>query len=314
MSGDFAVEVEGLRRSYGEREALAGVSFQVRKGEIFALLGPNGGGKTTLFRILATLLRPDGGSARIFGVPLGESPAEARRRLGVVFQQPGIDPKLTLRENLIYHGRLFGMRGGALREAAQAQLERFGLAPRAGELAETLSGGLQRRLELAKALLPGPDLLLLDEPSSGLDPGARRDFGDTLERLRRERGTTVVLTTHIMEEAERCDRIGILHEGKLVALGGPDELKRSVGGEVNLIRTDDPASLRERIEGRFGWKASVFDGGVRMEIEGAHALVAQLAGAFPEEVRSITFGRPTLEDVFIRRTGRRFRAGGEEAA
>ncbi|MBI4252088.1 MAG: ABC transporter ATP-binding protein, partial [Candidatus Tectomicrobia bacterium] len=150
--GELALEVVDLRRSFGERKALAGVSFQVRRGETFALLGPNGGGKTTLFRILATLLRPDGGSARVFGHPLSESPAEARRRLGVVFQQPGIDPKLTCLENLIHHGRLFGMRGAPLRGAAAAQLERFGLSARTGELAETLSGGMQRRLELAKAL------------------------------------------------------------------------------------------------------------------------------------------------------------------
>ena len=303
-----ALEVEGLRRSFGERAALAGVSFQVSQGETFALLGPNGGGKTTLFRILATLLRADGGSARVFGLSLAESPAEARRRLGVVFQQPGIDPKLTCLENLIHHGRLFGMRGAALRAAAAAQLDRFGLATRAGELAETLSGGMQRRLELAKALLPGPDLLLLDEPTAGLDPAARLDFGAELERLRRERGTTVVLTTHLMEEAERCDRVGILHEGRLVALGSPEELKGSVGEAVILIQTGDPATLREKLRERFGWESLLLDGGLRVERPGAHALLPQVIDAFGEEVRSVTFGRPTLEDVFVRRTGRRFDA------
>ncbi|MBI2132594.1 MAG: ABC transporter ATP-binding protein [Candidatus Tectomicrobia bacterium] len=312
--GELALEVVDLRRSFGERKALAGVSFQVRRGETFALLGPNGGGKTTLFRILATLLRPDGGSARVFGHPLSESPAEARRRLGVVFQQPGIDPKLTCLENLIHHGRLFGMRGAPLRGAAAAQLERFGLSTRAGELAETLSGGMQRRLELAKALLPGPDLLLLDEPTAGLDPAARLDFGAELDRLRREQGTTVVLTTHLMEEAERCDQVGILNEGRLVALGSPGELKRSVGEQVILIRTDDPASLRERLRERLGWESLVLDGGLRVERPGAHALLPQVIEAFAEDVRSITFGRPTLEDVFIRRTGRRFDASPGEGA
>ncbi|MBI3127889.1 MAG: ABC transporter ATP-binding protein [Candidatus Tectomicrobia bacterium] len=314
MSAPLALEVTDLHRSFGDRAALAGVSFQVGRGETFALLGPNGGGKTTLFRILATLLRPDGGSARVFGVPLAESPAQARRRLGVVFQQPGIDPKLTCAENLIHHGRLFGMRGAALRAGVAAQLERFGLAARAREMAETLSGGMQRRLELAKALLPGPDLLLLDEPTAGLDPAARRDFGGELDRLRRERGTTVVLTTHLMDEAERCDRVGILHEGRLVALGTPEGLKREAGEEVIFIRADDPASLREKLRARFGWEAMEVDEGLRVERPGAHALLPQVIEAFGAEVRSVTFGRPTLEDVFIRRTGRRFGAPPQEGA
>jgi len=305
VTAEVALDIRDIRHAYGSRTALAGVSFQVGRGEIFALLGPNGGGKTTLFRILTTLMRPGGGSARVFGRSVTEEPGAVRERIGVVFQHPSLDPKLTALENLVHHGRLYGMRGGRLREAAAAQLDRFGLASRAGERAETLSGGLQRRLELAKALLPGPDLLFLDEPSTGLDPGARLDFGGELHRLRRERGTTVVLTTHIMEEADRCDRVGIIHEGSLVALGEPKELKKSVGGEVIVIRTDDLPGLRDRLRERFGCEAQAVDGTLRLEMADAHALIPRMVEAFAGEMKSLTIGRPTLDDVFVRKTGRR---------
>ncbi|MEE9276508.1 MAG: ABC transporter ATP-binding protein [bacterium] len=306
MSAEAALEVEGLRHAYGERVALAGVSFTVARGEIFGLLGPNGGGKTTLFRILTTLMPAGGGSARVLGHSVAEEAAAVRRRIGVVFQHPSLDPILTVLENLIHHGNLYGMRGKSLRAAAGDLLARFGLADRAGDRVEILSGGLQRRVELAKALLPGPDLLFLDEPGTGLDPGALRDFGEELERLRTERGTTVILTTHIMEEADRCDRVGILHEGALVALDRPEVLKASVGGDVVVIHAADPAALREKLRAQFGAEAALVDGTLRIERDRAHEFIPRVIEAFPGEVRSITFGRPTLEDVFVRKTGRRF--------
>ncbi len=306
MSAEAALEVEGLRHAYGERVALAGVSFTVARGEIFGLLGPNGGGKTTLFRILTTLMPAGGGSARVLGHSVAEEAAAVRRRIGVVFQHPSLDPILTVLENLIHHGNLYGMRGKSLRAAAGDLLARFGLADRAGDRVEILSGGLQRRVELAKALLPGPDLLFLDEPGTGLDPGALHDFGEELERLRTERGTTVILTTHIMEEADRCDRVGILHEGALVALDRPEVLKASVGGDVVVIHAADPAALREKLRAQFGAEAALVDGTLRIERDRAHEFIPRVIEAFPGEVRSITFGRPTLEDVFVRKTGRRF--------
>ncbi|MGH7820268.1 MAG: AAA family ATPase, partial [Candidatus Binatia bacterium] len=209
-------------------------------------------------------------------------------------------------ENLRHHGRLYGMSSAAIRERTVLLLERLQIAARADDLVETLSGGLARRAELARALLHSPELLVLDEPSSGLDPGARREFGNLLRDLRDRDGITVVLTTHFMEEAERADRVGILHEGSLVSLGGPEELKRSVGGDVVVVRTESPARLRDRIRERFGVDAQVVDGSLRIERERGHELVREIVEAFPGEVTSVTFGRPTLEDVFVHATGRRF--------
>jgi len=219
-----ALEVTDLKHRYGERESLRGLSFSVAKGDLFAMLGPNGGGKTTLFRIISTLIAPTSGTVEVFGIDVVKHPGEARKQLAVVFQSPAIDPWLTVLENLRHHGYLYGLSGAPLARGIERALERFGLTPRAGDRVGTLSGGLRRRVELAKALLPEPPLLVLDEPSSGLDPTARRELLQELRRLRDDEGTTIVLTTHMMEEAAVSDRVGILHEGLLVAIGAPDDL------------------------------------------------------------------------------------------
>ena len=301
-----AIEISDLRHRYGEREALRGVSLAVERGEIFALLGPNGGGKTTLFKILSTLIRPSEGRVRVLGHDLAREAERVRPRLGVVFQNPGLDPKLTVAENLVHHGHLYGLGGAALRGRVGEVLRELDLSERADDLVETLSGGLARRTELGRGLLHSPELLLLDEPSTGLDPGARRDFGQHLRTLRDRAGVTVVLTTHYMEEAERADRVAVLHEGSLVALGTPDALKRSVGGDVVVIEAEAPQVLREKVRERFGLEAQVVDGTLRVERSRGHELVRDVVEAFPGEVRSVTFGRPTLEDVFVHLTGRRF--------
>jgi ABC-2 type transport system ATP-binding protein len=301
-----AIEVEHVRHVYGERVALDDVSFSVAAGEIFALLGPNGGGKTTLFKILSTLMPTREGSARLFGDDVAQAPDAARRHLGVVFQHPSLDGKLTVMENLFAHGHLYGMSGAALRQRADLLLQRLGLAERARDYVDTLSGGLQRRTELAKALLHRPRLLLLDEPSTGLDPGARRDFTQYLRQLRDQDGVTIVLTTHYMEEAERCDRIAILHQGKLVSVGAPVELKNEVGGDVVVMQSTDPEGLRRKIRERFGCDAALIDGTLRVERPRGHEFVRDVVEAFPSDVTLVTYGRPTLEDVFIHRTGHRF--------
>ena len=310
------MEVASLRHLYGSREALGGISFSVSRGEIFALLGPNGGGKTTLFKILSTLLTASSGNVRVFGHDVVNEPGAVRRHLGVVFQHPSLDPKLTVMENLRHHGHLYGVHGTSFRDQARMVLDRMGLTDRARELVETLSGGLQRRTELAKALMHRPDLLLLDEPSTGLDPGARRDFTDYLTRLRDHDGVTVLLTTHILSEAERCDRVGILHRGCLVALGSPGELKARLGGDVVVVQAVNPPELQVKLRERFGCEPLMVDGVLRIERPRGHEFVREVMEAFPGEVQSVTFGRPTLEDVFIHLTGQRLwgeGANGERA-
>jgi ABC-2 type transport system ATP-binding protein len=301
-----AIAVDRVCHRYGSRTALREISFSVPAGTLFGLLGPNGGGKTTLFRILATLLRPTSGDAELLGVRLSADPAAIRRRLGVVFQHPSVDGKLTVTENIMTHGHLYGLHGESLRARMDEILARLGLSDRAGDRVETLSGGLQRRTELAKALLHRPPLLLLDEPSTGLDPGARRDFMQYLQQLRDQEGVSVVLTTHHMEEAERCDRIAILHQGSLIRVGTPAELKLAVGGDVVVVRTPDPRALQQKLRDHLGCEAVMVDGTLRVERPRGHELVRDVVERFPADVTLVTYGKPTLEDVFIHLTGHRF--------
>ncbi len=240
MSASPLVSVEGLSRTYGERLALDRVSFDVAPGELFALLGPNGGGKTTLFRVLSTLIPPSEGTFRVDGLSPSVALRDVRRRLGVVFQSPSLDRKLTVLENLLVHGAVLGLGGSALGARAASLLERMDVADRARDLVETLSGGLARRVEIAKALLHEPKVLLLDEPSTGLDPLARRSLRALLAELARG-GTTVLLTTHLFDEAEAAARIGILDRGRLVALGSPADLTREVGGDVVVLVAESDA-------------------------------------------------------------------------
>ena len=300
-----ALEVSALVHRYGDREALRSVSFTVAAGESFGLLGPNGGGKTTLFNIASTLLAPTDGTVRIFGHDVSTHARHVRRRIGVMFQSPALDPRLRVDENLRHHGRLYGLVGQRLTNRIRDMLELVRLDDRATDLVSTLSGGLQRRVELAKALLPAPSLLLLDEPSTGLDPGARREVWDHLRQLRETAGTTIVVTTHLMDEAAGCDRVGILHEGRLVALGPPASLVAEIGADVILVASPDLQALADKIQARFGQRVGVVDGLVRLERQRGHEFVPALVEAFPGEIDAITFSKPTLEDVFMHHTGQR---------
>jgi len=300
------VEVENLTHRYGSRVALAGVDFDVRAGEIFGLLGPNGGGKTTLFRILSTQLAPVGGAARIFGFDVTARERDVRSRIGIVFQSQSVDGKLTVSENLRHQGHLYGLKGAELKRRIDEMLERFGLEARASERVEKLSGGLRRRVEIAKAMLHRPALLLLDEPTTGLDIGARIDLWRYLLKLREADGTSVMLTTHTLEEAENCDRILILDEGKIIALDTPARLKAEIGGDVVTAQTREPQLLQEQIRERFGGEAVVVADTVRTERERGHEFITELIEAFPGQIDSVTLSKPTLEDVFIHRTGHQF--------
>jgi ABC-2 type transport system ATP-binding protein len=304
-----AVRLDGIELRYGERVALQRVSFEVAPRELFALLGPNGSGKSTLLRILSTLLRPSAGRARIDGVDVSEQPAAARHRLGVVFQAPGLDKKLTVAENLRFQGYLYGLSGRTLSARIDALLERFGLGERRRDAAGTLSGGLRRRVELAKALLHRPRVLLLDEPSSGLDLPSRQAFWQTLDELRSEDALTVVVATHLMDEAERCGRVALLDQGRLVALDAPGALKHDLGETVLTLEAADPAALLARLGERMGLQGVVQDGMVRLHGAADPALAPRLMAAFPQEITALRLGRPTLGDVFLARTGHTMAAG-----
>ncbi|MGH7149496.1 MAG: ATP-binding cassette domain-containing protein [Planctomycetota bacterium] len=309
MADLHAVSVERLSRSYGDRPALRDLTVEVRTGEVFGVLGPNGGGKTTLFRILATLILPTSGTARIFEHDVVADPDGARLRFGVVFQSASLDRNLTVEENLRHQGHLYGLRGADLRSRIEEGLSRFGLGDRRRERVRRLSGGLARRVELAKGLLHRPSLLLLDEPSVGLDPAARTELWSHLRDLRTKAGATILFTTHFLDEAEGCDRLAILDRGSLVALGAPEALKGEVGGDVVTVEGAEPERLRDRIARECGVEGKVVDGKVRLEHREGHALAKRIADALGPDLAGVTVRRPTLEDVFVRRTSRGFEDG-----
>ena len=300
------IEVNNLTYQYGPKVALKGLTFAVGKGEIFGFLGPNGGGKTTTFKVLSTLYPCAPGQVKVFGMDLAQDTLSIRRKMGIVFQLPALDKKLKVRENLEHQGHLYGLSGKELRSRIDRDLDRVGLKLRENDRVETLSGGLQRRVELAKALLNDPDLMILDEPSTGLDPAARKEFWGHLENLRQKQGMTVLVTTHYLEEADRCDRLLILDQGQKVALGRPAELKAEIGGEVLRVRVQNPETLMPRIAEKLKVKTLMVGDLIQIEEKKAHNLVGPLLETFQGEVLSLTLGPPTLEDVFIHKTGRRF--------
>jgi ABC-2 type transport system ATP-binding protein len=294
---------ENLSHQYGSRLALSNVNFEVKAGEIFGLLGPNGGGKSTLFRILSTMMVPTGGRAEVAGHDVARDPAAVRRAIGVVFQTQSLDKALTVAENLRAQGHLYGLSGPKLRDRIAQVLDRLGLADRRNDIVETLSGGLKRRVEIAKGLLHRPVVLLMDEASTGLDPGARRELWQYVEELRSREGVTILLTTHILDEADRCDRLALLHQGRVVAEGTPAHLRSRIGGDVVVLEAADVAELARRIETRFGLQPSVVDGVLRVEIANGHRFITEVVEAFPGAIDSVGLHKPTLEDVFIRETG-----------
>jgi len=277
----------------------------MRRGEIFGLLGPNGGGKTTLFRILSTLLAPTAGRASIAGHDVVHEPQAVRQSIGVVFQSPSLDVKLTVRENMVHQGHLYGLHGNALDARIDEMLTRVAMRDREDARVETLSGGMRRRVDLAKGLLHRPALVLLDEPTTGLDPGARLDLWNYIAEARKRDGLSVLFTTHLMEDAERCDRLLIIDRGRIVALDTPDVLRDGVGGDVIVARTRDPEALAAAVRERFAEDATVVDGTLRIRRARGHEFVPLLFEAFPGQIEAVSVGKPTLEDAFIQRTGHR---------
>jgi len=309
-----AVDVERLTHRYGPRVALDGVSLRVAAGEAVALLGPNGSGKTTLFRVLSTLVPPQDGSARVAGHDVAAAPARVRAAIGVLFQSPSLDVQLTAAENLRHQGHLYGLRGRALAERVTELLARVGLSDRAAERVGRFSGGMRRRVEIAKGLLHRPRVLLLDEPSTGLDPAARLDVWRLLDDARRADGVTILMTTHLMDEAERCARVAILDAGRLIAFDAPPALREQVGGDVVTLTSSDPASVIDALRAKLSIDAATVDGRVvRFERSRAHELVPAIIEAAAGRIDSVSVGKPTLEDVFLRLTGRRFEEARDSA-
>jgi len=312
-----AIDVEGLVRRFGDFVAVDGVSFQVRDDEIFGFLGPNGAGKTTTINMLCTLLRPSGGTARVNGFEVISQQDQVRQSIGLIFQDPSLDEQLTGRENMRFHAMLYDVSREDFKRRSDQLLAMVDLTEKADELVRTYSGGMKRRLEIARGLLHQPRVLFLDEPTLGLDPQTRRHIWDYLRRLRAERGVTMFMTTHYMDEAENCDRIAIIDHGKIVAVDAPENLKALVGGDVITLWTSDAAAaslvLREQhgLEPRQGPEGQLI-----LEADGGEALIPRLISGFANgkhkvEVNSVNLRRPTLEDVFIKLTGRAIRS--EEA-
>jgi ABC-2 type transport system ATP-binding protein len=305
MTDKSFLEVDNVTHRYAERVALDALSFFVRPGEIFGLLGPNGSGKTTLFRILSTLLPLQSGTVRVGQADLSTNLAAVRQQLGVVFQSPSLDKKLSVRENMLHQGHLYGLSGAALKERIAFLLEQFRLTDRCDERVENLSGGLARRVEVAKGLLHRPQLLLLDEPTTGLDPNARLELWDFLQKINETEHATIVVTTHLMDEAERCNRIMILNHGKRVCLDTPAALRAGIGGQVLIIESADPAALRSKL----ALEGKIVGNALRLELASPAELTAATQRAqalLNAEVSSYTVTLPTLEDVFIHHTGQKF--------
>ncbi len=297
------VQIEHLTYSYGDRTAVDDLSLTVNMGEIFGFLGPNGSGKTTLFRVLSTLVAAPVDRVKIFGIDLQRGRDDIRRKIGVVFQSPSLDKQLTARENLTHQGHLYGMSGSTLSKRIDLLLARVRLSDRQHEYVGKFSGGMRRRVELAKGLLHGPSLLLLDEPSTGLDPGARIDLWQLLHDVRTADGVTVLMTTHLMEEADQCDRLAVMEKGRLLACDTPSALKSTIGGDVITITTANPNEAAGVLKDQLGLGGQVIDRTVRVEAPDGHLLIPKVIEVLPGKVESITMGRPTLQDVFVKLTG-----------
>lgn len=276
-------------------------------GEVVAILGPNGSGKSTFLKILATLALPASGSVFLDHWDVAKNPAAARAHLGVVFQSPALDVKLTVLENLHFQGLLYGLGPPFLQDRIKEALEVFRLWDRRHERVEQLSGGLQRRVELAKGIIHKPRLLLLDEPSSGLDPAARLEFWHFLRRVLRSSPMCAILTTHLTDEADRCDRVVIMDRGEVVSVASPVELKSGLGGDIVVLQSSDLQKLRRRIQRRFRLAGTLSNSELHLRVNGGAEVLPKLVRSFPDLIESATLRKPSLEDVFLHRTGHRLR-------
>jgi ABC-2 type transport system ATP-binding protein len=315
----YAVETRQLVRKFGDFTAVDGVEFQVKQGEIFGFLGPNGAGKSTTINVLCTILRPTSGFAAIDGHDVMKRPDAVRQSIGIIFQDSSLDDRLTGRENLQFHAMLYDVARETFRQRATELLAMVDLADKAAEYVRTYSGGMKRRLEIARGLLHHPKVLFLDEPTIGLDPQTRRHIWQYLLKLRQQEGVTMFMTTHYMDEAEHCDRIAIIDRGRIVALDTPQNLKALVGGDIVAVRTSDNERASRALQAMSGVDARTGpDGQLIVETAEGDRFIPQMmdvlaGGSPPVAVQSVNLSRPTLEDVFIKLTGHAIRAAEADA-
>jgi ABC-2 type transport system ATP-binding protein len=309
--GEPVVTVEHLVKRYGKGEqavvAVKDVSFEVYPGEIFGFLGPNGAGKTTTISVLCTLLKPTDGAVRVAGHDVVRQSADVRRSIGLIFQDPTLDVQLTAQENLDFHAFAYDVPPAEARERGEHLLKLLELWDRRGDLVKTFSGGMKRRLEIARGLLHRPHVLFLDEPTQGLDPQTRSLIWRYLLGLRESDRITLFMTTHYMDEAEYCDRIAIIDHGQIVALDTPNQLKAMVGGDVVAVRTDDNERTIQELRERWGLEAQVHGLELRLEVPRGDEFVPELVRGITPRVEAIGIHRPTLDDVFVKLTGRAIR-------
>jgi ABC-2 type transport system ATP-binding protein len=307
MAGPPILHVEGLTRHFGDIEAVKGISFDVYPGEIFGFLGPNGAGKSTTINMLCTLLKPTAGKATIAGYDISREPSRVRESIGLVFQDPSLDERLTADENLRFHAAIYGLPAAVSKQRREAMLKMVDLYDRKDHLVRTFSGGMKRRLEIARGLLHYPRVLFLDEPTIGLDPQTRLHLWSYILTLRQQKQITMFLTTHYMDEAEYCDRIAVIDHGTIVALDTPDHLKDLVGGDVIRLKTSDNALAARQIKAQFGVEPRQGKDELVFEIAGGEEFVPRLVEQVTARITSVSVRRPTLDDVFIKLTGREIR-------
>ena len=302
-----SIEVTGLSKRFGSLTAVDDISFQVEEGEVFGFLGPNGAGKTTTINILCTLMRPTAGSARVAGYDVATQRDAVRQSIGLVFQDPTLDDRLTAYENMRFHAHIYNLPGKEHAPRIEEALRVVDLWDRRHAVVRTYSGGMRRRLEIARGMLHYPHVLFLDEPTIGLDPQTREHIWDYIIELQRKHAITIFMTTHYMEEAEHCDRIAIIDQGKLVALDTPDALKRMVGADIVSLRTEDNARAAQEIKERYGLETQSEDSRIRLEVADGAEFIPRLVRELGVAVASIDLHRPTLDDVFLKLTGRAIR-------
>ncbi len=305
------IEATGLTRTFGNGpraiHAVKGVDLTVHRGEIFGFLGPNGAGKSTTINMLCTLLTPTGGTATVAGYDVATAPHKVRQQIGLVFQDPSLDERLTARENMVFHAMLYGVPGKERAERIDTMLKIVELEGRADDLVRTFSGGMKRRLEIARGLLHRPAMLFLDEPTLGLDPQTRRRMWEYILKLRTEHDITIFLTTHYMDEAEHCDRIAIMDQGKIIALDTPDALKAGVGDDRVEIDTDNPKSAAADISGKYGFETRATDTGVTFQVKNGAGFLPGFMTDTHLAISRVEVHRPTLDDVFLTLTGKDIR-------